>query len=254
MPADGRNATFALLGFNPHPTRRITGPSNQTMGLDMKTMIAARVHSAEQPMRLDTMPIPEPRPTDVLIEVKACGIVPNPARVIANFFGTGSDPKLHAAIACNFWTRPSGRDRESRGSSARPRAGDRVYVKPTRPYGSCRMCRSGRPLECPSFTYQGYFGRPQEIMKAYPFRGLCQFITAPQDAIVKLAANVSFENRTSTRVRLTSGIGTYPTLAKSISMSALRGKAEITKGGSSLPLVTPTRHAWRKIAAAQDCH
>ena len=55
------------------------------------------------------------------------------------------------------------------------------------------MCRSGQPLDCPSFTFQGYFGRSQEIMKAYPYGGLCQFITAPEDALVKLPDNVSYE-------------------------------------------------------------
>ena len=37
---------------------------------------------------------------------------------------------------------------------------------------------------CPNFTFQGYFGRSQEIMKAYPYGGLCQYITAPADALV----------------------------------------------------------------------
>ena len=73
------------------------------------------------------------------------------------------------------------------------RPGDRVYVNPARKCGSCRMCRSGQPLDCPNFTFQGYFGRSQEIMKAYPYGGLCQYITAPEDALVKLPDNVSFE-------------------------------------------------------------
>ncbi len=55
------------------------------------------------------------------------------------------------------------------------------------------MCRSGQPLDCPFFTLQGYFGRSQEIIKAYPYGGLCQFITAPQDGLVKLPDSVSFE-------------------------------------------------------------
>jgi alcohol dehydrogenase len=55
------------------------------------------------------------------------------------------------------------------------------------------MCRSGEPLDCPNFTFQGYFGRSQEIMKAYPYGGLAQYITAPESALVKLPATVSFE-------------------------------------------------------------
>jgi alcohol dehydrogenase len=55
------------------------------------------------------------------------------------------------------------------------------------------MCRSGQPYDCPGWTLQGYFGRSQEIMRAYPYGGLSQFITAPATALVKLPDNVSFE-------------------------------------------------------------
>jgi alcohol dehydrogenase len=55
------------------------------------------------------------------------------------------------------------------------------------------MCRSGQAYDCPSWTLQGYFGRSQEIMRAYPYGGLAQFITAPATALVKLPDSVSFE-------------------------------------------------------------
>ena len=42
-------------------------------------------------------------------------------------------------------------------------------------------------------TLGGYFGRSQEIMRAYPYGGFAQFITAPASALVKLPDNVSFE-------------------------------------------------------------
>ena len=54
----------------------------------MDTMIAARLHAYGAPMTLDRIPVPQPRPNDVLVEVHACGIVPNLARVVSNFFGT----------------------------------------------------------------------------------------------------------------------------------------------------------------------
>ena len=73
------------------------------------------------------------------------------------------------------------------------RPGDRVYVNPARSCGSCRMCRSGQTLDCPSWTLQGYFGRSQDIMRAYPYGGLAQFLTAPAAALVKLPDSMSFE-------------------------------------------------------------
>jgi D-arabinose 1-dehydrogenase-like Zn-dependent alcohol dehydrogenase len=152
----------------------------------MATMIAARVHKQNEPMQLDRIPIPEPRATDVLVEVKACGIVPNLARVIAG-------PRLLPPLPAIFGLDPAGIIAKVGDQVRAVRTGDRVYVNPARKCGSCRMCRSGQPLDCPDFTFQGYFGRSREIMKAYPYGGLCQFITAPEDALVKLPDNVAYE-------------------------------------------------------------
>src|SRR5262245_41577174 len=41
------------------------------------SMRSARLHEPGQPLRIDTVEIPEPRPRDVLVQVKACGIIPN---------------------------------------------------------------------------------------------------------------------------------------------------------------------------------
>ena len=130
----------------------------------------------------------------MLVEVKACGIVPNLARVIANVFGTqATGPRLLPPLPAIFGLDPTGVITKVGDQVRSVRPGDRVYVNPARKCGSCRMCRSGQPLDCPNFTFQGYMGRSQEIMKAYPYGGLCQFITAPEDALVKLPDNVSFE-------------------------------------------------------------
>ena len=57
------------------------------------------------------------------------------------------------------------------------------------------MCRSGQPLDCTDFTFQGYFGALAGIIKAYPYGGFCQFITAPEDALVRLPDNVTSRGR-----------------------------------------------------------
>jgi D-arabinose 1-dehydrogenase-like Zn-dependent alcohol dehydrogenase len=159
----------------------------------MATMIAARLHTYGQPMTLDRIDVPEPRPTDVLVEVKACGVVPNLARVVSNFFGTLTpDNKMMPPLPAIFGLDPAGVVAKVGEQVFTIRPGDRVYVNPARSCGSCRMCRSGEPLDCPSFTLQGYFGRSQEIMRDYPYGGLAQFITAPVGALVKLPDNVSF--------------------------------------------------------------
>ena len=160
----------------------------------MSTMIAARLHAYGAPMTLDRIEVPEPRPTDVLVEVKACGVVPNLARVIGNFFGTQvPDLKIMPPLPAIFGLDPAGVVAKVGDQVRAIRPGERVYVNPARCCGSCRMCRSGATLDCPNFTFQGYFGRSQDIMRAYPYGGLAQFITAPATALVQLPDNVSFE-------------------------------------------------------------
>jgi D-arabinose 1-dehydrogenase-like Zn-dependent alcohol dehydrogenase len=160
----------------------------------MPTMIAARLHAYGAPMTLDRIAVPEPRPTDVLVEVKACGVVPNLTRVVSNFFGSLTpDNKMMPPLPAIFGLDPTGVVAKVGEQVFAVRPGDRVYVNPARSCGSCRMCRSGHELDCPSFTLQGYFGRSQDIMRAYPYGGLAQFITAPATALVKLPDTVSFE-------------------------------------------------------------
>jgi alcohol dehydrogenase len=159
----------------------------------MPTMIAARVHEYGAPMRLDRIEIPQPRPTDVLVEVKACGIVPNLQRVITNFFATKSpEPRPTLPLPAIFGLDPAGIIAKVGEQVRGLRVGERVYVNPVRGCGTCRMCRAGQILDCPKFTLQGYFGRSLDIMKDYPYGGLAQFITAPASAIVRLPDSLSF--------------------------------------------------------------
>ncbi len=160
----------------------------------MATMIAARLHAYGQPMTLDRIEVPEPRPTDVLVEVKACGVVPNLTRVVNNFFGSLTpDNKMMPPLPAIFGLDPSGVVAKVGSHVFHVSPGERVYVNPGRSCGSCKMCRSGQPYNCAYWTLQGYFGRSQDIMRAYPYGGLAQFITAPATALVKLPDNVSFE-------------------------------------------------------------
>ena len=160
----------------------------------MPTMIAARLHAYGSPMTLDRIEVPEPRPTDVLVEVKACGVVPNLTRVVSNFFGSLTpDNKMMPPLPAIFGLDPAGVVAKVGEQVWSVRPGERVYVNPGRSCGSCRMCRSGQVHDCPHWTLQGYFGRSQDIMRAYPYGGLAQFITAPAIALVKLPDNVSFE-------------------------------------------------------------
>ncbi len=51
----------------------------------MATMLAARLHEIGQPMQLERVDVPAPRPTDVVVKVEACNIVPNLTNVLATY-------------------------------------------------------------------------------------------------------------------------------------------------------------------------
>ena len=161
----------------------------------MKTMLAARMHEIGGPLLLEQIPIPEPRPTDVLVAVKACGVVPNLKNVLTKWpewFPCLPLPKLPAIFGLDV----AGVVSQVGSQVHSIRAGDRVYVNPARGCGSCRPCRSGEIVNCSGFTFQGYFGRgplSQAVFDAYPYGGMSEYITAPQSALVKLPENVSFE-------------------------------------------------------------
>jgi D-arabinose 1-dehydrogenase-like Zn-dependent alcohol dehydrogenase len=161
----------------------------------MKTMLAARMHEIGGPLLLEQIPIPEPRPTDVLVAVKACGVVPNLKNVLTKWpewFPYLPLPKLPAIFGLDV----AGIVSQVGSQVHSIRSGDRVYVNPARGCGSCRACRSGEIVNCRAFTFQGYFGRSplsQAVFDAYPYGGMSEYITAPQSALVKLPNNVSFE-------------------------------------------------------------
>jgi NADPH:quinone reductase-like Zn-dependent oxidoreductase len=51
----------------------------------MRTMLAARLHDIGKPMQLEQVAVPEPRPTDVVVQVEACNIIPNLSNVLATY-------------------------------------------------------------------------------------------------------------------------------------------------------------------------
>ena len=161
----------------------------------MKTMLAARMHAIGKPMVLERLPIPTPRATDVLVQVKACGVVPNLANVLTHWqawFPELPLPKLPAVFGLDV----AGVIAETGELVQNFNVGDRVYVTPGLFCGSCPACRADDTINCTNFTFRGYFGfgpQSQRQFDAYPYGGMCEYITAPQHNLVALPANVSFD-------------------------------------------------------------
>ncbi|WP_433475058.1 alcohol dehydrogenase catalytic domain-containing protein [Spirillospora sp. CA-142024] len=158
-------------------------------------MLAARLHVLGEPMSIDTVEAPSPRPNDVLVRVRACGIVPNMANVLANWpkwFPHQPLPELPAVFGLDA----AGVVEEVGEAVINTRPGDRVYVNPLRSCGSCQVCRGGERSRCRYFTLNGYFSTSrdgQRIFDLYPYGGFCEYMTAPEYSIVNLPDNMSFE-------------------------------------------------------------
>jgi D-arabinose 1-dehydrogenase-like Zn-dependent alcohol dehydrogenase len=161
----------------------------------MKTMTVARMHRVGAPLQLDTLPVPEPGATDVLVAIKACNVVPNLRNILVHW------PDWHPEMPLPELPGSFGLDASgviaAVGSQVVDFApGERVYVNPGTGCGGCLACRSGRITDCRSFTYRGYFGRgpaTPKIFKHYPYGGLSEYVTAPQSSLVRLPASVGFE-------------------------------------------------------------
>jgi NADPH:quinone reductase-like Zn-dependent oxidoreductase len=101
----------------------------------METMLAARLHKVGDPMVLERLPIPKPRPTDVVVKVKACGIVPNLGNVLTHWqtwFPELRLPRLPAIFGLDV----AGVIAEAGELVHDFTPGDRVYVNPGLACGS----------------------------------------------------------------------------------------------------------------------
>ena len=161
----------------------------------MTTMRVARLYEYGGPMVLESAPRPSPRPTDALIRVRACGVVPNLTNVLKHWrdwFPELPLPELPASFGLDV----AGEIAELGEIVQNFRIGDRVYVTPGLFCGSCPACRAGDTINCENFTFRGYFGfgpQSQRQFDAYPHGGMGEYITAPQHNLVQIPDNLSFE-------------------------------------------------------------
>jgi threonine dehydrogenase-like Zn-dependent dehydrogenase len=160
-----------------------------------KKMKAARLHEVGGAMRIEEVETPTPRAHDVLVRVRACGIVPNLGNILKNWttwFPERPLPPLPAIFGLD----PAGEIAAVGEQVHDWRVGERVYVNPARYCCGCRACRSGDHTNCPYWTFNGYFGfsdKSLAIFRDYPYGGLGEYMTAPQYALVRLPDAVSFE-------------------------------------------------------------
>ena len=161
-----------------------------------KMMRAARLHKVGEPFHVDTIPVPELGPNDVLVEVKAAGVVPNLRNVVTKypewfpFLPLPQLPAIYGLDSAGLVAEVGSRVR----SGIKP--GDRVYVNPGLSCGSCTACRRGDLINCTSYTFMGYFGfgpGSQQLFQDYPYGGFGQYLKSPAANLVKLPDSITFE-------------------------------------------------------------
>lgn len=115
------------------------------------------MHARHEPFVVDEVDIPTPRPTDVLIKVEACGVVPNLGNVLSflpEWWLHLTFPPLPSIYGLDVAGVVAAKGEQVRGIEV----GQRVYVNPARSCGGRHACRTSDPQHCPAYTFAGYFG------------------------------------------------------------------------------------------------
>jgi len=107
--------------------------------------ILVRQFGGPEVLKLEEVPAPKPASGQVLVKIHAAGV--NPADTYAR---TGNYAVL-PSLPYTPGTDGAGVVDSIGDGVKKVNPGDRVYVNPARKCGSCRMCRSGQPLDCPDF-------------------------------------------------------------------------------------------------------
>jgi 2-desacetyl-2-hydroxyethyl bacteriochlorophyllide A dehydrogenase len=117
-------------------------------GVSARTMRAARFHGADQPLRIEDVPYPEPGPDDAVVRLAACGICASDLHFLEGM-PTPEPPPI------TLGHEPAGVI-DSLGANVRGWSpGERVAIHIGAGCGACRSCSAGRPNCCVSLQAPG---------------------------------------------------------------------------------------------------
>jgi alcohol dehydrogenase len=157
----------------------------------MNMMRAARLHTFGEALRVDSVPVPQVRRHDVIVKVRACGVIPNMNRIFSGI-SHHDMPPLPASVGLDA----AGEITEVGDDVFDFKVGDRVYINPLLTCGSCHYCSSGRPTICAFGAFRGYFAfSPQAVrmLTDYPHGGFAEYTRAPARDLVRLPDEITFE-------------------------------------------------------------
>ncbi|KZB83036.1 alcohol dehydrogenase catalytic domain-containing protein [Amycolatopsis regifaucium] len=154
----------------------------------MRTMLAVRAHRGSGTPVLENIPVPEPGPRDVVVEVAAAGLAPGMMRLLE----MGAFKHLPTTLG-----------HEAAGVVAAigdevtdVAVGDRVRVHPNLNCRDCVHCHSDRDMMCAQQAMLGHaaFGDlPTPLYDAYHDGGLAEYVRVPHWLIDPLPEVVGFD-------------------------------------------------------------
>lgn len=131
-------------------------------------MKAARMHEYGKPVVLEDVPVPDIKPDEILVQVKACGMCRSDAQLVDGYFRKYADipPPITLGHEITGVVHKIG--------SVVPKVagleeGDHVVVAPGWGDGVCRHCLVGNTHICPNVSWPG-FG---------PYGGFAEFVPVP---------------------------------------------------------------------------
>lgn len=180
----------------------------------MQTMLAVRAHRGSLDAHLDSIPVPEPGPDDVLVKVAAAGVSPGMLRVLEagyfRYFPTTLGPDGAGTVTAV-------------GSHVEQvKVGDRVRIHPNLNCRRCVYCRTDRDMMCPELAIMGHgaFGNgPLPLYERYHDGALAEYVRAPYWLVDQLPDSVSFE--------VGAKLNHFATAARAIKCADLRPGATI---------------------------
>jgi 6-hydroxycyclohex-1-ene-1-carbonyl-CoA dehydrogenase len=135
---------------------------------------AALFHGADQPLTVEDVPVPEPGPGEVRVQVAGCGVCHTDLHYVDHGTPTFKPPPiiLGHEIAGTVDALGEGVGRFT--------VGDRVLIVAVTSCGSCEACRTGRENICEN---SGMFGNHRD-------GGYAEFVTAPAKDVYPLPEEI----------------------------------------------------------------
>ena len=154
----------------------------------MKTMLALRAHRDSTTLVLDEIPVPEPGPLDVVVQVAAAGLAPGMMRLLE--MGAFSHLPTTLGHEAAGTIAAVGSDVPGFG------VGDRVRVHPNLNCGRCDYCRSERDMMCRQYAMIGHASFDavaKPLYDEYHNGGLAEYVRVPHWLADPVPAAVSFD-------------------------------------------------------------